>query len=86
MLQQKPVFWATYASVSWQPVLGILTGPMARRYLCFHILLTVYSIYGTRYFMVLIYVRYVILVGCTISYREIFFLVNRIWPTLCSPL
>jgi len=59
-------------------VLGILTLPTVS-----HVFIPVYSIYCIAYFMVL---TYVILVDSTISYREIFFLANGIWATLCSPL
>jgi len=43
----------------------------------------VYSIYCIRYLMVLVYVIYAISVECTISYREISFLMNRISTDSC---
>ena len=36
--------------------------------------------------LVLVYVISVILVEYTISYKEIYFLVKRSWPTFCSLL
>ena len=46
----------------------------------------VYSIYGIRYLMVLVYVLSVKIMKYTISYTEIRYLVNRISHTVCCAL
>jgi hypothetical protein len=46
----------------------------------------VYSIYGIRYFMILVYVLSVIMMKYTISCTEIRYLVNRSWHTVCCVL